>query len=271
MPIPIYQVDAFTRVPFKGNPAGVCLLDQPESVEWMQAMAAEMNLSETAFLLPEGDLEEDSCQNCYRLRWFTPKVEVKLCGHATLASAHILWQTGLLPSSETARFLTRSGELTARKRGDWIELNFPARPAAEAQAPEGMIESLGVEPLFVGKANEDYLVEVASEAEVRRAAPDFAALKSAQARGIILTSKADSVQLDFVSRFFAPAVGINEDPVTGSSHTTLVPYWSHKLGKTEMAAHQASARGGDLRLRLEGERVIIGGQAVTIFSGQIPA
>jgi len=260
MPIPIYQVDAFTGVPFKGNPAGVCLLDDLMPDEWMQCVAMEMSLSETAFLLPEDD--------GYRLRWFTPAVEVDLCGHATLASAHVLAEIGKLHPGGVAHFFTRSGLLTASRTADGlIELNFPAKPLEAAAPPSGLIESLGVQPVFVGKNVFDYLVEVASEAEVRTANPDFALLKSVPARGVILTSRSDSY--DFVSRFFAPQVGVPEDPVTGSAHCCLAPYWAEKLGKHEFHAYQASARGGELHLTLAGERVLIRGRAVTVFRGTV--
>lgn len=259
--IPLYQVDAFTRQPFKGNPAAVCRLDAPHAEAWMQAVAAEMNLSETAFLLPEGD--------GYRLRWFTPLVEVDLCGHATLASAHVLWESGALPLGATASFYTRSGLLTASRREDWIELNFPAQRVEPIATPPGLVESLGVTPVFVGKTPFDFLVEVDSEEAVRQARPDFALLKTVAGRGIALTCRATTPGYDFISRFFAPQVGINEDPVTGSAHCVLTPFWGERLGKAQLRAYQASARGGELRLRLEGERVVIAGQAVTVFQGEL--
>jgi PhzF family phenazine biosynthesis protein len=261
MTLPIYQVDAFTDQLFHGNPAGVCLLDVPRPDAWLQAVAQEMNLSETAFLLPEGD--------GYRLRWFTPAVEVRLCGHATLSSAHILWSSGRVPASQTLRFQTLSGLLTARQEDGLIWLNFPSRPARAAEAPAGLLEALGVQPLFVGRSLEDYLVEVASEQEVLSCQPDFSALRAVPARGLILTSRPKDGRVDFVSRFFAPAVGVNEDPVTGSSHTVLAPYWADKLGKNELRAEQVSRRGGSLHLRLLSERVEIGGHAVTVLSGEL--
>ncbi|TLN23695.1 PhzF family phenazine biosynthesis protein, partial [bacterium] len=251
----LYQVDAFTATPFKGNPAAVCLLPEPMPDEWMMAVAREMNLSETAFLLPEAD--------GYRLRWFTPLVEVSLCGHATLASAHVLWESGLLPTNDEARFNTRSGLLTALKRDTWIEMDFPVRPVATEAAPAGLLEALGVEAVRVSRGDNTYIVEVASEAEVRGAVPDFAALRELPLRAVGLTGRASLPGYDFISRFFAPSMGINEDPVTGSLHCRLAPYWSRLLGKDEFVAYQASARGGELRLRLEGERVKISGQAVT--------
>ena len=259
--LPLIQVDAFTSEPFGGNPAAVCLLPAAKDPAWMQHVAAEMNLSETAFLVrrPDG----------YDLRWFTPAVEVDLCGHATLASAHALWQTGGLQRGETAQFHTKSGLLTAEQRGDWIELNFPATPAAPAEAPHGLAAALGVTPRFVGKSRFDYLVEVESEAAVQGARPDHPALRKLPVRGVMITSRASRPGLDFVSRFFAPGSGIDEDPVTGSAHCCLTPYWSRVLGKTELVARQLSPRGGTLRLRLDGDRVRLQGQAVTVLKGEL--
>ena len=257
----IYQVDAFTDKPFAGNPAGVCILEQSAHEHWMQNVAMEMNLAETAFLYPVGDV--------YNLRWFTPTVEVDLCGHATLASAHILYQLGIVPADQTIRFHSRSGLLTAEKRGDWIELNFPATPAVQLSAPDGLLAALGTEALWVGQSKFDYLVEVASETEVRELNPDFGALKKLGGRGVIVTSEASTPGYDFVSRFFAPAFGIDEDPVTGSAHCTLAPYWEPKFGKSEMVGYQASRRGGVVRVRRVGDRVMLGGQAVTVMKGEM--
>jgi len=256
----IYQVDAFTSQPFQGNPAAVCLLDQPRPDDWMQAIASEMNLSETAFLLPEGD--------GWRLRWFTPAVEVDLCGHATLASAHVLFQTGRLAAGGMAHFYTRSGLLTARQAGSWIEMDFPAKPAQEAHLPEGILKAMRVEPVFTALSQFDALLEVGSETEVRAARPDFTLLREIPVRGVILTSQA-SGEYDFISRFFAPRVGVNEDPVTGSAHSVLAPYWAARLNKRDLLAYQASARGGELRLHLEGDRVQIAGQAVMVLVGKL--
>ena len=261
MSIPLYQVDAFTNQPFRGNPAGVCLLSQAKPDHWMQAVAQEMNLSETAFLLPEND--------GYRLRWFTPAVEVDLCGHATLASAHILWETGMLAGSQPARFFTRSGYLGASQNSDWIELDFPAKLVEPCLPPPELAEILGVKPIYMGKNQFDYLVEVENAEIVRQTRPDFARLKEIDVRGVIVTSHSDTAEYDFISRFFAPRVGINEDPVTGSAHCCLGPYWGYKLGKQVMNAYQASARGGMLRVRLEGDRVLLGGQAVTVFKAEL--
>ncbi|MGB8212910.1 MAG: PhzF family phenazine biosynthesis protein [Anaerolineales bacterium] len=257
----IYQVDAFTEQPFTGNPAGVCLLPEPAQADWMQNIAREMNLSETAFLIRQAD--------GFDLRWFTPAAEVRLCGHATLASAHILWQTGVLRPAEQARFHTLSGLLTASQRSAWIEMDFPARPARPVQPPAGLIEALGVAAKFVGRDADDYLVEVESEAIVRSLKPNISALAKLEVRGTIVTARASDPKFDFVSRFFAPAVGVNEDPVTGSSHCCLTPYWADKLGKNEMTAYQASARGGSLRVRLTGARVLLSGQAVTTMKCEL--
>lgn len=261
MGISIYQVDAFTDKPFKGNPAAVCLLPEPGDETWMQNVAREMNLSETAFLVKAAD--------GFDLRWFTPAVEVKLCGHATLASAHILWETGILAPDEEARFHTLSGLLTAARQGAWIEMNFPATEAEAIDAPPHLLQALGVEPSFVGKNVFDYLVEVESEEEIRNLKPDFAALKELGVRGVMVTSLSSSPDYDFVSRFFAPGAGIDEDPVTGSAHCCLGPYWSQRLGKDEFMAYQASERGGVLRVRVEGERVHLGGHAVTVLTGEL--
>ncbi len=260
MTIKIYQVDAFTEKPFSGNPAAVCLLPQAKDAAWMQAVAKEMNLSETAFLLKQED--------GYKLRWFTPAVEVDLCGHATLASAHILWETGILHGGEEARFHTRSGWLTALSKGGEIELNFPAKTDAPADAPSGLLDALKVQAKYIGKSKFDYLVQVDSEETVRGLKPDFASLKNIPVRGVIVTSKAATPGYDFISRFFAPAAGVNEDPVTGSAHCTLGPFWSRQLGKSDFLAYQASERGGVLRVRVAGDRVFLGGKAVTVLRGE---
>lgn len=257
----IYQVDAFTNKPFAGNPAGVCVLPQERDARWMQNVATEMNLSETAFLLKMND--------GYNLRWFTPAVEVELCGHATLASAHILWETELLHASEQARFHTLSGLLTANRQGDWIEMDFPAKPEVPAETPAGLTEALGIAVKYVGKSHFDYLVEVESEEILRAMQPDFTLLGKIPVRGVIVTSRASSDGYDFVSRFFAPTVGVNEDPVTGSAHCCLSPFWSKRLGRDELVGYQASARGGVVRVRLDGERVHLGGQAVTVLRGEL--
>ncbi len=261
MGLSIYQVDAFTDQPFTGNPAAVCLLPGPRDASWMQNVAKEMNLSETAFLIEQ--------KEGFDLRWFTPAVEVDLCGHATLASAHILWETGRITIQEKARFHTRSGLLTAEAQKGEIELNFPAKPEEAAEAPAGLMEALGVKAQYVGKSIFDYLVEVESEEIVREAKPDFSLLQTVPVRGIILTSRAQTASFDFISRFFAPKVGVNEDPVTGSAHCTLGPFWSKKLGKKEFLAYQASPRGGTVRVRVGEDRVHLGGRAVTILRGEL--
>jgi len=261
MGLGITQVDAFTDRPFAGNPAAVCVLPAPRDAAWMQDVAREMNLAETAFLEPRAD--------GFGLRWFTPTVEVDLCGHATLAAAHVLWEESHLPPGVQARFHTRSGLLSADRRGAWIELNFPATPAEPAPPPPGLAQALGAPAAHVGRTRFDYLVEVDAEATLRGLRPDHAALAALPVRGVIVTSRAAAGGFDFVSRFFAPAAGIPEDPVTGSSHCALGPYWGARLGKTEMLAYQASARGGVVRVRLAGERVRLGGQAVTVLRGQL--
>lgn len=259
----IYQVDSFTAQPFSGNPAGVCILPGPAEESWMRAVAREMNLSETAFLYREG--------GDYQLRWFTPAAEVDLCGHATLASAHILWETGHLQAGETARFHTRSGLLTAEKCGGWIEMDFPAKPEEPAETPADLLAALGAPAAYVGRNLFDYLVEVDSAETVRSLNPDFSRLMSLPVRGVIVTSHSGAAPYDFVSRFFAPAVGVNEDPVTGSAHCCLGPYWSQRLGKQELRAFQVSSRGGEVRVRVEGNRVILAGQAVTVIQGELCA
>jgi len=259
----ITQVDAFTNEPYGGNPAAVCLLTEPHSDEWMQRVAGEMNLSETAFLQKSAD--------GYNLRWFTPAVEVELCGHATLASAHVLWEAGHLQPNEEARFHTHSGLLTATRKEDWIELDFPANLAQKTDAPAGLLEALGVSaPEYVGKNKFDYLVEVESEKAVVDMQPNFSMLKTLGVRGIIVTAGADATnEFDFVSRFFAPGSGIDEDPVTGSAHCCLGPFWQNRLGKKEFVARQISSRGGTVRVRVANDRVHLGGQAVTILRGEL--
>jgi PhzF family phenazine biosynthesis protein len=292
MSLPLYQVDAFSDRPFAGNPAGVCILsaDDPRASDasWMQNVAREMNLSETAFLRPRSD--------GFDLRWFTPAMEVDLCGHATLASAHVLYERGVLPAGEEARFYTASGLLTAVRRGEWLELDFPAEPAEPAEAPAALREALGARALFVGRNRLDYLVEVESEEAVRSLRPDLARLRTLRERGVMVTSRArfrnsgvkpgfagvkpgfagvalsrSPRDYDFVSRFFAPGAGIDEDPVTGSAHCCLGPYWGGRLGKSELTGYQASARGGLVRVRLAGPRVKLGGRAVTVIQGMLEA
>ena len=261
MPIRIVQVDAFTSEPFAGNPAAVCVLKQAAADRWMQDVAREMNLSETAFLVPAGD--------GFHLRWFTPAVEVALCGHATVASAHVLWEDGHLTPGAQARFHTRSGLLTADRRGEWIELDFPAKPEEAADPPAELLSALGAKAVHVGRNQFDYIVEVESEAVLRALSPDHSMLRRLPVRGVIVTARASSSGFDFVSRFFAPGAGVDEDPVTGSAHCCLGPYWAARLGKSEFMAYQASARGGVVRVRVAGDRVLLGGQAVTVLRGEL--
>ncbi|MEZ4412228.1 MAG: PhzF family phenazine biosynthesis protein [Gemmatimonadales bacterium] len=261
MPLALHHIDAFTDRPFAGNPAAVCLLEQEMDDAWMQSVAQEMNLSETAFLLPRDD--------GFSLRWFTPEVEVELCGHATLASAHFLWSERHLKPDAVARFHTQSGLLTATQRDGWIELDFPATPAVPAPAPAGMAAALGCTPVAVTKSAYDYLIEVATEAEVRALEPDFRALRVVNARGVIVTAVGDNGKYDFVSRFFGPAVGINEDPVTGSAHCVMGPYWQERLERSSFLAYQASPRGGEVRVEVRGSRVQLGGKAVTVSRGEL--
>ena len=258
--IKCWQVDAFTDRPFAGNPAAVCWLDQEADATWMQQVAAEMNLSETAFVRPLGEGHE--------LRWFTPAVEVDLCGHATLAAAHALWQSGMAPKG-ALRFHTRSGVLACTRVGDFIELDFPATPTAAMAPPAALVEALGVEPVFTGSSKFYLLVALASAAAVRSLRPDFRKLLDVPTLGVIATAASDDPKFDFISRFFAPALGVNEDPVCGSAHCCLTPYWAERLGKSQLTAYQASARGGVLRLKLDGDRVTLGGQAVTIWQGEL--
>jgi PhzF family phenazine biosynthesis protein len=261
MSLAIVQVDAFTAKPFAGNPAAVCVLPSARDAIWMQNVAREMNLSETAFLVRDAD--------AFQLRWFTPAVEVDLCGHATLASAHVLWEDGHLNPGQQARFETRSGLLTADKRGEWIEMDFPVKVEEPADPPARLNEALGVPSKYVGRNKFDYIVEVNSETVLRSLKPDFGLLGEIPVRGVIVTSRSESNGYDFVSRFFAPAAGINEDPVTGSAHCCLAPYWAKRLGKTNFVAYQASARGGVLRIQLNGDRVLLSGQAVTVLRGEL--
>ena len=260
-PIRCWQVDAFTNRPFAGNPAAICWLESEADPIWMQSVASEMNLSETAFVrrLPDG----------LELRWFTPTVEVDLCGHATLATAHALWSSDLVPQGKPLCFHTRSGVLTCTQNGDFIELDFPSTPPTAVPITSALSEALGAEPSYLGKSCFDYLAVFASAEAVRSLKPDFRKLEKIPVRGVIVTAPADDPSFDFVSRFFAPALGVDEDPVCGSAHCCLTPYWAERLNKTDLMAHQVSARGGVLRLRLNGDRVILGGQAVIVWRGEL--
>jgi PhzF family phenazine biosynthesis protein len=257
----LVQVDAFASEPFRGNPAAVCILDRERGAKWMQSVAADMNLAATAFLLRRDGV--------FGLRWFTPTIEVALCGHATLASAHTLWSEGLY-AEDAVRFDTKSGILTATRSGELIELDFPATPAEELETPpDGLLAALGVTSArYTGRNKFDYLVEVPSESDVRALNPDHARLRKLPARGVIVTSRGEG-EYDFISRFFAPGSGIDEDPVTGSAHCCLAPYWSERLGRNELRAYQASPRGGEMRVRLDGDRVKMAGRAVTVLRGEL--
>jgi PhzF family phenazine biosynthesis protein len=260
---PITVVDAFADHAFAGNPAAVCVLPAPAPEEWMRNVAREMNLAETAFLHPMND--------GFSLRWFTPTVEVDLCGHATVASAHVLWMDAYLTPGQEARFHTRSGLLTARRSGDMIELDFPAKLAEQTAPPPELLPALGVsQAKWIGKNQFDYLVEVADESSVRRLTPDHGVLARLPVRGVIVTSSADAGRpYDFVSRFFAPGSGIAEDPVTGSAHTALAPYWRKILRRDRMVGYQASPRGGTVHVECRGDRVLLGGHAVTVLRGTL--
>jgi predicted PhzF superfamily epimerase YddE/YHI9 len=287
-------VDAFTDRPFAGNPAAVCVMDGPADEDWMKAVAREMNLSETAFLHPEGDGTSDVS---WRLRWLTPLVEVDLCGHATLASAHVLWETGRLAAGAVARFLSRSGPLGARRQDGssliaWggggfpaaapsrevrnparvpplVILDFPTQTPVPAAPPPGLAQALGAAPVSVARGRTDTLVELASAATVRDLRPDMTALAALDTRCVMVTAPGDRPGIDFVSRFFGPRVGIPEDPVTGAAHTLLGPFWGARLGKQQLVGYQASARGGTVYLQLRGDRIDLGGYSVTVSQGDI--
>jgi PhzF family phenazine biosynthesis protein len=258
---PFTQVDAFTEHPFAGNPAAVCLLPQPKDERWMQQVAQEMNLADTAFLVRRTD--------GFDLRWFTPSVEVDLCGHATLASAHVLWEEAVVPADTAARFHTRSGLLTASRSDGRIWLDFPALTTGPEPATPELAEALGAPPVGVWRTPFDLLVELASEEAVRTLAPDLARLAQVPVRGVIVTAPSAAPGTDFVSRFFAPRIGIPEDPVTGSAHCALGPFWGDRLGRRELLARQLSPRGGTVWLALAGDRVRLGGHAVTVARGEL--
>jgi len=257
---PIYVVDAFASTAFKGNPAGVCLLDSPVDSAWMQSVAAEMKHAETAFIWPIDD--------GFGLRWFTPTVEVALCGHATLASAHVLWSTGRLPTDAKAVFQTvHSGTLFCHQVDGLIEMDFPAKPVVESEAPAGLEEALGVPFEWVGQNGMDYLVQLASESQVYHSVPDHEALAKLPVRGVIITATSETY--DFVSRFYAPGSGVPEDSVTGSAHCALGPFWSDRLGKVKFHAYQASPRGGEVGVEVRGERVLLTGKGTTVLAGEL--
>jgi len=259
MKLTIYQVDAFASRVFEGNPAAVSVIDHWPDDSVMQKIAGENNLSETAFVLPAGDQ--------YEIRWFTPAVEVDLCGHATLAAAHVLFRHCDHPGDKIRFHSPRSGKLSVEKSEDVLTLNFPADVLKNVKVPEAILEALGIAPVKALKGRTDYLLVYSSQRELVKMKPDFNRLAGAGVRGVIVTAPGENV--DFVSRFFAPGAGINEDPVTGSAHTSLTPYWSKELGKKRMTAYQVSARGGELVCELIGPRVKISGRAVTYMIGEI--
>ncbi|MCR9246643.1 MAG: PhzF family phenazine biosynthesis protein [bacterium] len=259
--IPCFHVDAFTDKRFAGNPAVVCLLAESRPARWMQAVAAEMNLSETAFVCPT--------KRGFSLRWFTPSVEVALCGHATLATAHVLWSEGVAPENQLLEFRTKSGVLTAAHDGRHVVLDFPAQPLATKKEPAELAAALGRKPRTVMSAGADLLVELGTENLVRKLRPDLALLRKLRCRGVIVTAKAVSRRHDFVSRFFGPAVGVDEDPVTGSAHCALAPFWQPRLEKNRMVGYQASTRGGEVDVEVVGDRVLLRGSAVTVVRGEL--
>jgi PhzF family phenazine biosynthesis protein len=257
----LFHVNAFSDQAFNGNPAAVCLLDSIKPDSWLQNVAAQMNLSETAFVT--------TIDNGYSLRWFTPLKEVDMCGHATLASAHVLWQQGIIDKKETIFFQTLSGMLSATLQDDQIELDFPRLALTPIDPPEQLIKLLGITPIFSAMFGEKHLFVIEDQQQLVQLNPDFSALASIAGRGISITCKSNDSQYDFVSRYFAPWVGINEDPANGSSHCALTPYWAGRLGKQELTAYQASKRGGELKLRLASERVKISGQAITVLKAEL--
>ena len=258
----ITVVDAFTHAAFAGNPAAVCVLTAPTTEAWMQSVAREMKHSETAFCIRLKD-------GSFELRWFTPEREVRLCGHATLAAAHVLWEEGWLEHRRTAHFSTLSGELTAAPLGRVIELDFPSHPPSEVEAPAGLVDALGVTPSWIGRDLDDYVVLLADEAAVIDCDPDFGALRAVETRGVIITAPAAGDQVDFVSRFFAPRFGVDEDPVTGSAHCCLTPFWASRLEKSVLTARQLSRRGGELEVEHAGDRVKLRGTCVTTLRGNL--
>ena len=261
MTFQLFQVDAFTQEPFRGNPAGVFLLAESRPEDWMQAMASEMNLSETAYLQKEGE--------AWRLRWFTPKAEVSLCGHATLASAKVLFEIGLAPKDQPIRFNTLSGHLSARWRDGKVELDFPCMVPEPLEVDSRVQSALGIRPMACVRSGNYFLYETENAAAVRQAKPDFVALAASPTPEVIITARSDDSKFDFISRFFAPQLGIDEDPVTGSAHCLLTPYWAGKLGKTAFTAYQASARGGVLAVELVEDRVLIAGDARIVFKAEL--
>lgn len=259
----LHVVDAFTATAFRGNPAAVCIAEAEPGDGWMQQVAAEMHQPETAFLVKGED--------GWNLKWFSPEAEVELCGHATLAAASVLWSTGREPAGSAITFRTRSGPLVARQEGAGIALDFPAVPVAPCDPPEGLASALGAPVVFCGRTRFDLFAELPSAADVCGLDPDLPALAAMPARGIIVTAASDMPEYDFVSRFFAPSLGVPEDPVTGSAHCTLGPFWGERLDKTALAGFQCSARGGVVRVALRGDRVVLSGTAVPVLSGRLLA
>lgn len=258
-------IDVFTSVAFAGNPAAVCLIDDDPPTQWRQSVARELGVSDTAFLRRRE-------RGVFELRWFTPTVEVALCGHATLASAHFLWEAGLVPGADPIRFESKSGPLYARRNGASMELDFPAEPALACPPPEGLLGALGVSARWFGRNRLDFIAQLDDASTVRAMRPDFSRLAAAcgDLRGVVVTAASDDPNFDFVSRYFAPALGIDEDPVTGSTHCCLGPFWAERLGKRDLRAFQASSRGGSLTVRTgDAGRVYLGGTAVTIFRGEL--
>ena len=255
----LWQVDAFTDRPFGGNAAAVCLVDRPRDERWMRSLAAELKLSETAFATP--------VRNGYELRWFTPVTEVALCGHATLATAHVLWTSGAADTTDELRFDTRGGQLTARRDTDLVWLDFPALPAAPAPPADRdrLAAAVRATPRWVGRSRYDYLVELGTEAEVRAVRPDLDRIRALGGPAVIVTAPGEGGAHDFVSRYFDPTEGLDEDPVTGSAHCALGPHWAARFGRTDLLGYQASARGGQVRVRLAGDRAHLGGRAVTVL------
>jgi PhzF family phenazine biosynthesis protein len=269
MSLPLYLVDAFADAPFAGNSAAVCILpetgaavwSETRDAAWMQSVARELNQPATAFMRRAGA--------AFGLRWFVPSGELALCGHGTLAAAHVLWESCLLGADEAATFETGAGPLSATRDGAWITLDFPAQPVRPVEPPPDLLAALGVTPRHVARGDLDYLVELASEAEVRAVQPDLARLRQVETRGAIVTARSSHDEFDIVSRFFAPSVGIDEDAVTGSAHCALGPYWAERFGRTTLRAFQASARGGSLRVEVAGARVHLGGKAVSVMRGEL--
>jgi PhzF family phenazine biosynthesis protein len=267
MALAFHLVDAFTAEPFAGNPAAVYLLERWPADAWLQHVAREMNQSETAFLVPQELPVREGAG--FQLRWFTPRIEVDLCGHATLASAHVLWDTGAVARNQPIAFSTRSGTLVALLAGDRMELDFPLLVERPIEAPPGLADALGAKPVYVGQSRHDLVVELVTELDVRALKPSFTRLAEVATRGVIVTARSADPEFDFISRFFAPAAGIDEDPVTGSAHCCLADFWRKRLGKDSFQAYQASARGGVVHVRVAGERAILGGQAITVARGEL--